>query len=187
MHDLSSGLDPGQGPLRVPAGLATLAPCPVGRRARRQGLVEPQTSPFSAASSQSGAATLGDLAGRMSRFDDERSLVLASAAAIPGWESRALTAEPAIPILASPSWRGVDGTPWRVKDRRSGESLFVKAMDPDSAFYIDVPTTFLAARRASDLGVGPRVLAADEATGVLVMEDLDNGWRVGTLERLLDP
>lgn len=67
----------------------------------------------------------------MSRFDDERSLVLASAAAIPGWESRALTAEPAIPILASPSWRGVDGTPWRVKDGRSGESLFVKAMDPD--------------------------------------------------------
>jgi hypothetical protein len=118
----------------------------------------------------------------MSRFDDERSLVLASAAAIPGWESRALTAEPAIPILASPSWRGVDGTPWRVRDGRSGESLFVKAMDPDSAFYIDVPTTFLAARRASDLGVGPRVLAADEATGVLVMEDLDDGWRVGTLE-----
>jgi len=32
----------------------------------------------------------------MSRFDDERSLALASAAAIPGWESRVLNAEPAI-------------------------------------------------------------------------------------------
>jgi hypothetical protein len=123
----------------------------------------------------------------MSRFDDERSLALESAAAVPGWESRPLTAEPAIPILASPSWRGVDGTPWRVKDGRSGESLLIKVMDPDSAFYIDLTTTFLAARRASDLGVGPRVFVADEATGVLVMEDLDDGWRVGTLERLLDP
>ena len=123
----------------------------------------------------------------MSRFDDERSLVLSSAAAVPGWESRALTAEPALPVLASPSWRGVDGSPWRVKDGRTGESLFIKAMDPDSAFYIDLPTAFLAARRASNLGVGPRVLAADEANGVLVMEDLDDGWRVGTLERLLDP
>ncbi len=35
--------------------------------------------------------------------------------------------------------------------------------------------------------MGPSVLAADVATGVLVMEDLDDGWRVGTLERLLDP
>ena len=31
------------------------------------------------------------------------------------------------------------------------------------------------------------MFAADEAAGVLVMEDLDAGWRVGTLERLLDP
>jgi thiamine kinase-like enzyme len=60
-------------------------------------------------------------------------------------------------------------------------------MDPDAAFYIDVPTSFLAARRASNLEVGPRVYSADEASGVLVMEDLDAGWRVGTLERLLDP
>ena len=123
----------------------------------------------------------------MSGFDDERDRALASATAVPGWEDRALTAEPAIPILASPSWRGVDGTPWRVKDARSGESLLVKVMDADAAFYIDLTTAFAAARRASDLGVGPRVLAADETTGVLVMEDLDQGWRAGTLERLLDP
>jgi len=60
-------------------------------------------------------------------------------------------------------------------------------MDADAAFYIDVATAFLAARRAADIGVGPRVLAADVASGVLVMEDLNQGWRVGGLERLLDP
>ena len=98
-----------------------------------------------------------------------------------------MAAEPAISVLASPSWRGVDGTPWRVRRKASGETLLIKVMDPDSAFYIDVPTAFLAARRASDLGIGPRLLAADETAGVLVMEDLDQGWRVGTLERMRDP
>lgn len=123
----------------------------------------------------------------MSSFDQERRQALASAAAVAGWEGRDLVAEPAIPILASPSWRGVDGLPWRVKDKRTGESLIVKIMDADAAFTIDVPTAFLAARHASDLGIGPRVFAADEGPGVLVMEDLDAGWRVGTLDRLLDP
>ena len=121
----------------------------------------------------------------MSRFEEERRLALAGAAAA-GWRGRSLIAEPAIPILASPSWRGVDGTPWRVKDGKSGESLLVKVMDPDSAFYIDVATAFLAARRAAELGVGPLVHAADDESGVLVMEDLDKGWRVGGLERMLD-
>ena len=123
----------------------------------------------------------------MSRFDVERGLALAGVAAVADWSGRTLVAEPAIPILASPSWRGVDGTPWRVRDARSGESLLVKVMDPDSAFYIDVATAFLAARRAAELGIGPMVHAADDKSGVLVMEDLGEGWRVGGLERMLDP
>ena len=123
----------------------------------------------------------------MRGFEEERTLALASVAALPGWDDPRLQAEPAISVLASPSWRGVDGAPWRVRDTENGGSLFVKIMDADAAFYIDVPTAFLAARRASDIGVGPRVLAADAASGVLVMEDLNQGWRVGGLERLLDP
>lgn len=123
----------------------------------------------------------------MSRSDDKLALVVASVGRIAGWEGRVIVAEPALPILASPSWRGVDGAPWRVRHEASGESLFVKLMDPDAALYIDVGCAFEAARRAADLGIGPRVLAADPATGVLVMADLDWGWRVGTLERLREP
>ena len=123
----------------------------------------------------------------MSRFDLELAHVLASVRAVPGWDARTIVAEPAIPVLASPSWRGVDGAPWRASDKASGESLFVKIMDPDAALYIDVACAFEAARRASDLGVGPRVVSADPASGVLVMEDLNAGWRVGTLDRMLDP
>jgi hypothetical protein len=81
----------------------------------------------------------------------------------------------------------VDGSPWRATDKTGGESLFIKIMDPDASLYIDVACAFEAARRASDLGVGPRVISADTASGVLVMEDLDKGWRVGTLEGMLDP
>ena len=90
-------------------------------------------------------------------------------------------------ILASPSWRGVDGSPWRVVRKSGGESLFIKLMDRDAEFYVDVPCAFEAAKRASDLGVGPRVVLADTDAGLLVMEDLNQGWRVGTLERMLEP
>ena len=123
----------------------------------------------------------------MRTFDEERTLALAHAHASPGWGDRALAAEPAFPVLASPSWRGVDGAPWRVTDRAGRGSLFVKLMHPEAALYIDLPSSFEAARRASDLGIGPKVLATDLAAGVLVMEDLDAGWRVGTLDRLADP
>lgn len=90
-------------------------------------------------------------------------------------------------ILASPSWRGVDGSPWRAVRKSGGESLFIKLMDRDAEFYVDVPCAFEAAKRASDLGVGPRVVLADTDAGLLVMEDLNQGWRVGTLERMLEP
>lgn len=60
-------------------------------------------------------------------------------------------------------------------------------MDVDAKLYIDVACAFEAARRASDLGIGPKVLAADPDAGLLVMEDLNRGWRVGTLERMLEP
>lgn len=123
----------------------------------------------------------------MIEFDVELSRVRASIGALPGWNECAVTIEPALPVLASPSWRGVDGGAWRVTNRGSGDSIFVKAMDIDAALYIDVPCAFEAAQRASDLGIGPKVISADSDAGVLVMEDLYSGWRVGTLERMLDP
>jgi len=107
--------------------------------------------------------------------------------ALPEWQSAEVVLEPAIPVLASPSWRGVDGTPWRAVRKSDGASLFVKAMDADAALYIDIPCAFEAARRASDMGIGPKVLAADPSTGILVMEDLRAGWRVCGLEHMLDP
>jgi hypothetical protein len=103
------------------------------------------------------------------------------------WGAGDIVIVPAIPILASPSWRGVDGFPWRATKKSSGESIFIKVMDRDAELYVDVPCAFEAARRASDLGIGPRVMLADIQAGILIMEDLNHGWRVGTLERMLEP
>ena len=108
-------------------------------------------------------------------------------AGLPGWSAGEVVIEPAIPILASPSWRGVDGFPWRAVKKPTGESIFIKKMDRDAELYIDVPCAFEAAQRASDLGIGPKVLLADTQSGLLVMEDLNQGWRVATLERMLEP
>src|ERR1700686_4119264 len=106
---------------------------------------------------------------------------------LPGWGAGDIAIEPAIPILASPSWRGVDGFPWRAIKKSNGESVFIKVMDRDAELYIDIPCAFEAAQRASDLGIGPKVMLADVPSGILIMEDLNHGWRVGGLERMLKP
>ncbi len=106
---------------------------------------------------------------------------------IPGWEDRPFIVEPAIPVLASPSWRGVDGAPLVVRDKERGASLFVKHVYPDTAFYIDVAAAFDAATKAGEIGIGPRVIKADAGNGILVMEDLTPEWRVAGLEKAFDP
>ncbi len=90
--------------------------------------------------------------------------------------------EPAFAVLASPGWHGVDGLHWR--GAVAGQSYHVKAMHPDAAGYVDVPCAFRAAQIAADLGVGPAVVAADAAAGVLVMTDVSATHRTGTLDRL---
>lgn len=123
----------------------------------------------------------------MSQSASDVTMIRDRIATLQGWGAGDIVVEPAIPILASPSWRGVDGFPWRAVKKADGESIFIKQMDPDAGLYIDVPCAFEAAQRASDLGIGPRVLLADVHSGLLVMEDLNQGWRVGTLERMLEP
>lgn len=123
----------------------------------------------------------------MKRRDVDIGAIGDYVAALPDWAGRRISVEPAIPVLASPSWRGADGEPWRVIDQASGDSLFVKMMAVEAKSYIDVGCAFEAAQRAASLGIGPAVHLADADAGVLIMEDLAAGWRVGTLERLLDP
>lgn len=106
-------------------------------------------------------------------------------AAGPGWQDAA--AEPALPVLASPSWRGVDADIWRLR-KADGSTCIAKVMDPDTAQFSDAATAFAAAQQAGEAGVGPKVIAADIASATLVMEDLSEarGWSAGTLDKVLD-
>jgi hypothetical protein len=85
----------------------------------------------------------------MSRFETELKQVPASVRALPGWNGPSVTVEPAIPVLAAPSWRGVGGSPWHAIDKATGKSLFVKLMDADAALYIDLPRAFACRGSAS--------------------------------------
>lgn len=113
------------------------------------------------------------------------TLETARRAAGPEWKDAA--AEPAIPVLASPSWRGVDADLWRLI-RADGVSIIAKVMDADTGRFSDVATSFAAACQAAEGGIGPKVFAADVAARTLVMEDLsaDRGWSAGTLDKVLD-
>ncbi|APX24376.1 MAG: hypothetical protein CML50_15090 [Rhodobacteraceae bacterium] len=105
---------------------------------------------------------------------------------VPGWEDRPVVVEAAIPVLASPSWRGVDGAPLVARDTETGATLFVKHLHEDTGFYIEPDHAFEAARIAGETGVGPRVLVADAQARVLVTEYLGEGWRTAGLEHAAD-
>jgi thiamine kinase-like enzyme len=121
----------------------------------------------------------------LSEETNDAARVAAALAAVPGWADGAATVEAAIPVLASPSWRGADAAPLRVR-AEGGETLFVKLMAPDGRATIDFDCAFAAAVAAGAAGLGPQVLFADAEAGVLVMEDLTDGWRTATLEAMYD-
>lgn len=77
---------------------------------------------------------------------------------------------------ASPSWRGVDAAGIVLAG-----PAFAKAYYGEISLYGHWPSIVAASRHAGEIGVGPRIIAADEAHGLLVMEALSDGWRSATL------
>lgn len=81
-------------------------------------------------------------------------------------------------VLASPAWRGVEGDVWLA--RRGASAEIYKHYHSDIGAYVDVTAALSAAKVASDMGVGPKVLEIIPQDGILVMEYLE-GWRAGGL------
>ena len=63
---------------------------------------------------------------------------------LPGWGAGDIVIDPAIPILASPSWRGVDGFPWRAIKKSNGESIFIKVMDHTLATLVPIKVALIS-------------------------------------------
>ncbi|AQA06655.1 hypothetical protein BVC93_23705 [Mycobacterium sp. MS1601] len=87
--------------------------------------------------------------------------------------------------MASPSWWGADSECLDV--RSDSQSVFVKTMIGHAGAYTDVEHAFAAATAAGELGIGPKVLAADPATGTLVLENFVDTASTATLNRFDDP
>jgi hypothetical protein len=90
----------------------------------------------------------------------------------------------ATPVMASPSWWGADSECLDVRssdELRPVQMVFVKSMVDHAPAYVDIAQAFAAANEAGELGVSPRVHAADPAAGVLVLENLVDTSSTATL------
>ncbi|MBW9111982.1 phosphotransferase [Microbacterium trichothecenolyticum] len=96
------------------------------------------------------------------------------------------TLTPPAPTMASPQWWGADSIRSRARDVTSGDSVFVKIYTPTAAGYIAVGSSVRATRSAGEAGLGPALLDAQQAEGRLVLADLTDTHKTGTLADFLD-
>ncbi|MEM9050348.1 MAG: phosphotransferase [Pseudomonadota bacterium] len=116
-------------------------------------------------------------------MSDPQTIAL-SLAASAGLDGAALVARPGVVPVASPMYQGVDATAYRLSD--GSRQVWARIPHPD-AFFADPASGIAAAHAAGVAGLGPQVLADAPGTGALIMEDLSDSHRTGTLDRLLDP
>ena len=87
-----------------------------------------------------------------------------------------------IPGAAHPINRGLDGLSVRLRQDASGRHLFLKILDRETvreAVFADAQS--MAAFAAAE-GIGPGLIASDEATGAFLYEGLTDEWRFGTVK-----
>lgn len=106
------------------------------------------------------------------------------------FSARTLGAEPEswgapFTVLASPAWRGIEGDIWRAG--AAGKQVIVKHYQPDTAFYAPPAAAIEAARHAGQLGIAPKVLAAEAAEGLVAFDALSEDWRCGGLQDVAVP
>ncbi|MGX9297633.1 phosphotransferase family protein [Tsukamurella paurometabola] len=90
------------------------------------------------------------------------------------------------PVMASPSWWGADSRRWSVPLPFPGSpaagGCHVKVLEPHTAAYVDVTTSFAAAVAAGKAGIGPRVHHADPSERILITEDYTDRAHTANLD-----
>jgi len=90
------------------------------------------------------------------------------------------TYAPSVGSVVSPIHRGVESACFNVDAGR--QPFFLKVRYPDMADFFEEAIVRAGAARASDLGVGARLIEADETSGAYLFERLDEGWRWGKVD-----
>lgn len=88
--------------------------------------------------------------------------------------------EEAVPGVAHPINRGLDGTSSVLRGGGSGRAFFLKLLNPETkaeACFEDICTIL---RSAHARGIAPELLAADEEVGAFLFDGLTEDWRFGT-------
>ena len=114
--------------------------------------------------------------------NERRNLAAAKAEFVLGAKPCAM-ANP-LTVLASPAWRGVEGDVWLA--RLADKSVILKHYHLDTGFYVNPANAIAAAREAGRLGVGPKVLGAWQAEGLVAFEQLGSPWVAGGLHHATD-
>lgn len=88
--------------------------------------------------------------------------------------------EPSIGSVVSPIHRGVESACFNVDART--EELFLKVRFPDMSSFFEERAVQEGAQRASDLGVGPRLISTQTETGSYLFERLSDDWNWGKVD-----
>ena len=102
----------------------------------------------------------------------------------PGWAGRDFSCSLAVPPVASPMQRGVDGHGRLIE---SAGCFFLKLPAEEAGLFVDAKVSAGVAAQAGDLGVAPPLLWADTETGAALWHYLDRSWRTAGLADLEDP
>lgn len=92
----------------------------------------------------------------------------------------------AVPGVAHPINRGLDGTSSVLRGREPGRAFFLKLLNPETTAEACFEDACTIARSAHALGIAPELLAADEEASAFLFDGLTEGWRFGTAKIFRD-
>ena len=88
--------------------------------------------------------------------------------------------------IASPMYSGVDGDGWHI-DTGEGGSFFLKLYQQDTAEFVDLDTSFLAAAAAANQAIAPKLLWSAPELRAAIWEYKGAPWRSATFEDSANP
>ncbi|MGJ4994363.1 phosphotransferase family protein [Bradyrhizobium sp. HKCCYLS3077] len=117
---------------------------------------------------------------------DELRAERALAALLPADAGRLGYAAAVFPV-ASPSYQAVESTSFDVARDGTEMTLFLRLGAAEVAELVDSAIAAAAARHVASLGLAPAVIAANAASGSLLLARLGAGWKVAKIDDLIAP
>lgn len=93
--------------------------------------------------------------------------------------------QPSVGSVVSPIHRGVESACFDVD--AGGQAFFLKVRYPDMADFFDEEQVSAGAKRASELGIGARLIDGDSQSGSYLFERLGEDWNWGKVDSFADP